>query len=65
MLYLKRKHRIQFQTEKVWFVPKKFEKIKFLFVCQNFSDMMSSIANFSNLGKEIQKLSCSVLHIGW
>ena len=40
MLYLKRKHfshRIQFHTEKVWFIWKKIEKITFLFFFgQNF-----------------------------
>ena len=39
MQYLKREHfyhRIQFHTEKVWFIWKKIEKIKFFrFFCQN------------------------------
>ena len=41
---------------------KKIEKLTFIFFfVKIFADLISSITNFSNLCKEIQKLSCSVL----
>ena len=64
MQYLKRKHfshRIQFHREKLWFIWKNFEKIKFFqFFFQN---QCWPLVHFSNLCHEISKLFKSTGHL--
>jgi len=69
MQYFNRKHfshKIQFHREKVWFIWKKFEKMKFFwFFFQNRCWPLVSFANFSKLCQKISKLSLSVLWRGF
>ena len=54
--------RIQLETQKVWFVSEKFEKnLIFQFWIKIKDDQLSLRSNFSNVSKEIPKLTSSDL----
>ena len=68
MQYLKRKHfsyRIQFHTEKVWFIWKNLKKSNFSdFFFKTDADHLSSFANFSNLYQQISQI-CTKKFQNW